>query len=254
MPVELAGLTDVGRRREHNEDSLLLAPAHRLMVVADGMGGHEAGEVASNIAIVTIEAFFDAQAADPDATWPWRFDPAKDLETNRLAVALRLANREIRTHAAAGHRGRMGTTCVAVRVVGDRAWFAWVGDSRGYLFRDGRLRAITTDHSLVNDLLRTGRIRPEDVENFAHKNVITRALGMQPAVEVDVETVALQSGDVLLACSDGLTGMVDDERLASMLTESGLDLDRACQRIVDAANAAGGLDNITVALMRWAAE
>jgi protein phosphatase len=245
MPLELAGLTDVGRKRAHNEDALLLAPRHGLLVVADGMGGHESGEVASNLCITTLEKFFDSQAADPDLTWPFRFDAAHDLESNRLMVGFRLANKRIRD---AG--GRMGTTCVAVRVVGPRAWFAWVGDSRGYVYRRGALMPVTSDHSLLNELLTIGRLAPADVPHFQHKNVITRALGMAADVVVDVRPVGLEPDDVVLVCCDGVTGMLDDERLGALL-EDERSLDRACQRIVDASNAAGGLDNITVALARW---
>lgn len=250
MPLELAGLTDVGRRREHNEDALLLAPAHQLVVVADGMGGHEAGEVASNVCITTFERFFGAQAADPDSTWPYRFDPGHDEHANRLLVAIRLANKQIRDTAAREGRGDMGTTCVALRVVGARAYFAWVGDSRGYLLRGGVLKPITEDHSLVNELLRTGRIRPTDVPNFQHKNVITRALGTNVEVAVDAVRVPLEPGDVAVVCCDGLTGMLDDERIGAIVDREP-SLERACQQLVDAANAAGGLDNITVALARW---
>lgn len=252
MGLDFAGLTDVGRKREHNEDSLLLAARHGLVVVADGMGGHEAGEVASNIAVSSIEKFFDALAADPDATWPYPLDTRFDDAGNQLIVAIQLANQRIRDPGHDEGKKGMGTTCVAALVHGSKATFAWVGDSRGYLWRDGVLRPVTTDHSLFNELVRAGRIRQEDLPNFAHKNVITRALGMGDRVEIDVVSVDLVDGDIVLVCCDGLTGMVEDDRIAQTLTRE-VALDKACQRLIDAANAAGGTDNITVALVCYRA-
>jgi len=250
MALEFAGLTDVGRKRDHNEDALLLAPSLDLAVVADGMGGHNAGEVASNIAITALESFFKRIAADPDATWPYRFDLRFDECGNRLCTGIQFANRKILEAGAkdAGRRG-MGTTCVGIHVAGSRAYFGWVGDSRGYLFRKGRLEPVTSDHSLVNELLRTGRLAPADVASFQHKNVITRALGQGKDVTVDVETRLVEPGDILVACCDGLTGMLEDDRIGQILDREH-ELDRACQRLIDASNAAGGLDNITVALVR----
>ncbi len=249
MPIECAGLTDVGRKREHNEDSLLLAPRHGLVVVADGMGGHQAGEVASNLAISTIEQFFDTCADDPEVTWPFRMDQTLDETANRLAVAVKLANQRIRDAARTEAREGMGTTCVAAQVGDGMARFAWVGDSRGYCWRDGALLPITTDHSLLNEMIRAGRLQPEDAHRFQHRNVITRALGMADSIDVEVATTPLEPGDVVLICSDGLTGMVDDARLAELLS-SDVPLEAACQAMINAANSAGGSDNITVALVR----
>jgi protein phosphatase len=250
MAIECAGLTDVGRKREHNEDSLLLSPRHGLVVIADGMGGHEAGEVASNIAITSLERFFDSLDSDPESTWPHRTDPRNDEYANRLAVGLHMANQRIREAAEAEHRRGMGTTCVALLVTGARGHFAWAGDSRGYHWRAGTLRQVTTDHSLLNELLRAGHITPAEVPHFQHRNVITRALGTADRVDVDVASVDLEPGDVLLLCSDGLSGMIDDDAIAAQLGPD-VSLDAACQRLIDAANAAGGNDNVTVALVRY---
>ena len=152
MGFEFAGATDVGRKRDHNEDSLLVLPEHHLAVVCDGMGGHEAGEVASGIGVETVKKFFDI-ANDPDATWPFRYDRQKDEGTNLLSVAAQWANQRIREAGdgnaqAAGKRG-MGTTYVACLVREKKAWFGWVGDSRGYLWRRGELHATTSDHLLL---------------------------------------------------------------------------------------------------------
>lgn len=252
MPYEYAGLTDVGRKREHNEDALLLAPESRLFAVCDGMGGHQAGEVASGIAVETLERFFQNVTADEEATWPYRLDPRFDEYGNRLVVGIQYANQRIREAGLEEGKQGMGTTAVAAHLNGSRAYFGWVGDSRGYLLRRGELRPTTTDHSLLNELLRSGRIREEDLENFQHKNVITRALGMGDHVEVDVNSVDLVDGDVLVVCCDGLTGMLEDQRIAEIVLRE-KSLDKACQKLIDAANAAGGLDNITVALVRYRA-
>jgi protein phosphatase len=255
VPYEFAGRTDVGRRREHNEDALLVAPQFNLAVVCDGMGGHEAGEVASGIGVETVRRFFEI-ASDPDATWPFRYDRNRDEPTNLLTVAVQWANQRIREashgNGAAGRRG-MGTTYVACLLRDGKAWFAWVGDSRGYVFRRGELHATTSDHSLLNEMIRTGRLSGHEIDNFQHKNVITRALGMADHTEVDVSTWDLQPGDVCLVCCDGLTGMVPDARIAEIIAAEP-ELQKACQRLVEEANENGGVDNITVALVRYTAQ
>jgi serine/threonine protein phosphatase PrpC len=253
MPLEFASATDVGRKRDHNEDALLVMPEQSVAVVCDGMGGHESGEVASGIGVETVKRFFEL-AFDPEATWPFRYDRTKDEGSNLLSVAAQWANQRIReagdgANAGAGKRG-MGTTFVGCLLRGNKAWFGWVGDSRGYVWRRGELHATTTDHSLLNEMIRTGRLSHEEIENFQHKNVITRALGMADQTEVDVNSWDLEAGDVCVVCCDGLTGMVTDERIAEILAGQA-DLKKACQQLVDEANENGGVDNITVALVRY---
>jgi PPM family protein phosphatase len=254
MGFEFAGATDVGRKRDHNEDSLLVMPEHSLAVVCDGMGGHEAGEVASGIGVETVKRFFEL-AKNPDATWPFRYDRSKDEGTNLLSVAAQWANQRIREagngQASDGKRS-MGTTYVACLLREKKAWFGWVGDSRGYLWRRGELHPTTSDHSLLNELIKTGRLSEEDIANFQHKNVITRALGMADQTEVDVSAWDLEPGDVCLVCCDGLTGMVSDERMAEIVAKEP-ELQKACEQLVDEANNNGGVDNITVALVRYGA-
>ncbi|MFL5420644.1 MAG: Stp1/IreP family PP2C-type Ser/Thr phosphatase [Myxococcales bacterium] len=250
MRVEAAGRTDVGLRREHNEDALLVLPEFGLAVVCDGLGGHQAGEVASAMAVETVRMFFE-RTADPEATWPYAYDESRDEPTNLLEVAVQWANRRIRDLAETDATGKQGmaTTFVGVLMREASAHFAWVGDSRGYLFRKGQLLPATTDHSLVNELLKAGQLSEEDVPDFQHRNVITRALGMDDVVAVDFNAVQLQPGDVCLVCCDGLTGMVTDERIAQIIAAEP-DLDRACEALVAEANKNGGIDNITVALLR----
>jgi protein phosphatase len=252
MPLEFAGATDVGRKRDHNEDALLIAPRFDLAVVCDGMGGHQAGEVASGIAVETVQRFFEL-AQDPNATWPFGYDRQKDEATNLLNVAVQWANQRIREagEAESGSRRGLGTTFVGVLVRDGRAYFGWVGDSRGYLFRRGDLRGVTSDHSLLNELIKMGRLTEDDVDNFQHKNVITRALGMADLTSIDVTPVELQAGDVCLLCSDGLTGMVSDTRIAELLARD-TNLEAIARSLIDEANTNGGVDNVTVALVRYA--
>lgn len=254
MTWDLAGLTDVGRKREHNEDSLLVAPHLNLVAVADGMGGHAAGEVASRLAVEELERFFGA-ASNPDAerTLPPGWNPSNSTAALRLREALDDANLRIRQEARTGGREGMGTTCVAAILEPARATIAWVGDSRAYLFRQQELTLLTEDHSLVNELLRSGQLKPADVATFQHGNVITRALGASPQVEADVIEVTLEDGDLLLLCCDGVNGMLEDDQIAEALGRETA-LDRRSQALVDAANAAGGHDNITVVLARWSSD
>ena len=253
MPLEFAGATDVGRMRDHNEDALLILPEFDLAVVCDGMGGHQAGEVASGIGVETVRRFFEL-ARDPEATWPFGYDRLKDEPTNLLNVAAQWANQRIREagEAGSGARRGLGTTFVGLLVRGARAYFGWVGDSRGYFWRRGELHPTTTDHSLLNEMVKTGRLSQADIDNFQHKNVITRALGMAELTAIDVTRVDLSPGDVCLLCCDGLTGMVTEARIAEILAATS-DLTAACNRLIGEANANGGVDNITVALVRYTA-
>ena len=250
MAFEAAGRTDVGLRREHNEDALLVLPEFGLAVVCDGLGGHQAGEVASAMAVETVRLFFE-RTRDPEATWPFPYDDTRDEATNLLGVAVQWANRRIREVAEtdSGTKQGMATTFVGVLVKEEMAHFAWVGDSRGYLLRAGALIPATTDHSLVNELIRAGQLSEEEVPDFQHRNVITRALGMDDVVAIDFNTVALSPGDVCLVCCDGLTGMLSDARIAEIVSQEP-DLDRACEALVEEANRNGGIDNITVGLLR----
>jgi PPM family protein phosphatase len=250
MAFEAAGRTDVGLRREHNEDALLVLPEFGLAVVCDGLGGHQAGEVASAMAVETVRLFFE-RTRDPEATWPFPYDESRDEPTNLLEVAVQWANRRIREVAEhdSGSKQGMATTFVGVLLREQSAHFAWVGDSRGYLLRAGQLIPATIDHSLVNELIKAGQLSEEEVADFQHRNVITRALGMDDVVAVDFNAMPLVPGDVCLVCCDGLTGMVTDARIAEIVGQH-TDLDRACEALVAEANQNGGIDNVTVALLR----
>jgi serine/threonine protein phosphatase PrpC len=230
--VEQAGLTDVGRQRTANEDSLVVRPP--LFAVADGMGGAKAGEVASAVAVEAVESARDSG------------EPAEA----QLAGIVRDANRRIYDLAVADESRRgMGTTLTLAKVHGDEVSLAHVGDSRAYRLRDGELSQLTRDHSLVAELERSGQITAEAAEHHPQRSIITRALGPEPDVEVDTYTLAGRDGDVFLICSDGLTSMISDDEVASIVSSAG-SLDEAADTLVRAANQSGGKDNITVILFR----
>jgi PPM family protein phosphatase len=230
--VEQAGRSDVGRQRSANEDDLVLAPP--FFAVADGMGGAKAGEVASAMA---TEVFKDEHDSD---------EPA-EIQLTRL---LREANKRIYDLAVSdeSHRG-MGTTLTAAKVTGDEVSLGHVGDSRAYRMRDGELEQLTKDHSLVAELERSGQITAEAAEHHPQRSIITRALGPEPDVEVDTYTLTGRDGDLFLLCSDGLTSMISDGEVSSIL-RSADSLDAAAEALIRAANQSGGKDNITVVLFR----
>ena len=251
MRATAAGLTDVGLQREHNEDSYVVLGVHDLFVVADGMGGHQAGDVASQLATETVGEFFERTSKD-DNPWPFQRDPQLSEEENRLVAAIRMANRQIyaRSTSARELRG-MGTTFVGALFSGadERMYVGHVGDSRAYRVRDGEIAQLTRDHSLFNDYLAAMPDMSEEQQSELPKNVITRALGMQDSVEVDILSDVPSVGDVYVLCSDGLSGMITDEEIRDVVVGT-TDLDEMCRRMVMMANEHGGEDNITVVVVR----
>jgi serine/threonine protein phosphatase PrpC len=224
-----AGASDTGRKRRRNEDAYVIAPP--LFAVADGMGGAQAGEVASKLAKAALE--------DTDS--------GALSGSERVTSLIQEANRRVyeRSNADPAASG-MGTTMTVALVEGDVVTFGHVGDSRAYLLRDGRMEQLTEDHSLVNELLKSGKLSPEEAETHPQRSVITRAVGTDPDVDVESFTVEAHAGDVFLICSDGLTDMVADEEILGVLDRHHDDLDRAAKALVSAANRGGGVDNITV--------
>lgn len=244
MRLAAIGATDVGRKRNHNEDAFLLLPESGLFCVADGLGGHASGEIASRMAVDEVGAYFRATEGEAAG------NPLED----RLAAAVKGANRAIhaRARAEAALAG-MGTTFVAgFFAEGGPLLVGHVGDSRAYLFRDGELRRLTEDHSLLQDFIRQTHPSEAEIDAFPHKNVIVRAVGMRPEVEVEVSRVEIREGDVLLLCCDGLFGMLPDEQMAGILREEGAEILRANQLLLDAALEAGGADNVTSVLVQVA--
>jgi PPM family protein phosphatase len=251
MRVRFAGDTNIGRKRDHNEDSIALPETgERLAIVCDGMGGHASGEVASRLAVELIVDHFVETGKQQTLTWPYKVDRDMRKDINRMVTGVMLANLEIweRSQREARFKG-MGTTCVALYFLDDHLIIGHVGDSRCYRARGTELVQLTEDHSLINDYIRMKRVTPEEAENWPHKNVIVRALGMKESVQVDILTEAPRAGDTFLLCSDGLTGMIKDDQIQHVLmTER--DLDRAVERLITAANEEGGVDNISVVLAR----
>ena len=251
MNVEYAGQSDVGRKRGHNEDSFLVLPEHNLFIVADGMGGHSSGEVASKMAVETVSQFFRETSEDDDVTWPFKMERGISYDENRLSTSIKLANRRIHECQAANPKQRgMGTTLVCAYFVQDSLLIGHVGDSRVYRLRSNVLTQLTEDHSLLNDYRKMKAMTDEEIANFPHKNVIVRALGMKDAVQVDVLQEDAQAGDIVLLCSDGLSGMISDEDIARLLAAHRNDLAAGCQALIDAANEKGGHDNITCVVVR----
>ena len=249
--VIAAGRTDVGLHREHNEDSFAILDQHGLYLVADGMGGHKAGDVASKMATETLRAFFDSTARE-DATWPFHYDPALSAEENRLMAGIKVANKSIYERSATSdeHRG-MGTTLVGVLVAPEsaRAYIGHVGDSRCYRVRGRSITLLTQDHSLVNEYLRAMPHLSAEQRDELPRNVITRALGMNDRVVVDVASEEALAGDRYVLCSDGLSGMIsDDEILRTLLAHD--DDNAACEALIALANQHGGEDNITAVVVR----
>ena len=243
--------SDPGLRRSSNEDSYSTRPDVGLFVVADGMGGHVAGEVASRVAVEAIEAFIEETAgADKNRTWPFPFEPTLSLEANRLKAAFRLANRRIASAIADSQDLRgMATTASAILVGATQASVGHVGDSRVYALRNGALEQITHDHSWVEEQVRAGTLSPSAARQHPWRNVVTRALSGGEDPEVDVTEVTPTPGERYLLCSDGLFAVVTDDRIADILRRRDLALDAICRALIDAANEGGGPDNITTLVL-----
>jgi len=256
MNIVAAGMSDVGLQREHNEDAYCILPEYDLFIVADGMGGHKAGDVASKMATHAIASFFQATAGE-DATWPFHFDPHLSVDENRLITGIKVANKQIfeasaRDHAVHG----MGTTVVGALYNRGRKklYVAHVGDSRAYRIRDGQIMQLTRDHSLLNDYLLVMPDMPVEQRNELPKNVITRALGMQDSVVVDIIPEEPRPGDRYVLCSDGLSGMITDDQLRDTVVAAQDDVPRAASGLVELANAHGGEDNVTCVVIAFYAD
>jgi len=232
-----ASASDTGKKRRRNEDSYVVAPP--LFAVADGMGGAQAGEVASKLAAAALEDT-DSGEGDGEA---------------RVVSLIQEANRRVyeRANTDPATTG-MGTTMTVALVEGELVTIGHVGDSRAYLVRAGRLEQLTEDHSLVNELLKSGKLSPKEAETHPQRSVITRAVGTDPDVDVDVFKIEAHEGDVFLLCSDGLTDMVDDEGILDLVERHHDDLDRAAKSLISAANRGGGEDHITVIAFTMAAD
>ncbi|CAN5254662.1 protein phosphatase 2C domain-containing protein [soil metagenome] len=255
IKIQAAGLSDRGLKRSHNEDSLSVVPDLGLFVVADGMGGHNAGEVASRQAIESIVEFLRDAPGEGD-TWPLPPNPELTPTENKIAGAVKLANRDVcKLSMEHPEYHGMGTTLVGVLLdpPNEGVSIAHVGDSRCYRLRNGKLDKLTLDHSWVEEQLQRGIITVEEAKNHRWKNVITRALGNKLEVEVEVQSQKVADGDLLLLCSDGLSGMVEHELLEQIMVANP-DLEECAQSLIKAANDNGGHDNISLILIRMLQE
>lgn len=246
-------MTHVGLQREHNEDSFAVLSEYGLFIVADGMGGHRAGDVASRLATDSMAEFFRSTSQE-DVTWPFHFDTSLTEEENRLLAGIRVANRQIfersvRSRDCAG----MGTTIVGALFSKqkNRLFVGHVGDSRAYRIRSGLIEQLTRDHSLLNDYLAAMPDLTEEQRAELPRNVITRALGMHDHVVVDLMNDEPQPGDVYLLCSDGLSGMINDDEILDIVTSAAEDTAEICRRLIAKANENGGEDNITALVIRF---
>ncbi|MBI2468798.1 MAG: serine/threonine-protein phosphatase, partial [Candidatus Rokubacteria bacterium] len=232
--IEAHGLTDPGRKRKNNEDSVRLEPAMGLAIVADGMGGHQSGEVASSLAVETLGNFVARARLDRDLTWPFGLDPTRSFAANCLGTGIRLANRRILGEASKRpDLTGMGTTVVAVLAGDGRLTYAGVGDSRVYLARGDALRQLTRDDSWIEEALALRLIAEEERRDHPLRNVLTKAVGLQDDLEFDVGEEPLEDGDRVLLCSDGLTAVIPDERILEILLEHDRDLAAGCRALVD---------------------
>lgn len=252
MRAIASGMTDVGLQRDHNEDSFVVLAEHDLYVVADGMGGHRAGDVASRLATSTIASFFEATARE-DVTWPIQFDLSLSEDENRLVGGIHLANSRVfdRGHRSTDCHG-MGTTIVGALFSRktNRLFVGHVGDSRAYRVRGGSIQQLTRDHSLINEYLLAMPELTEEQRAELPKNVITRALGMHDTVTVELTADDPEVGDLYLLCTDGLSGMLRDEEILA-IAQSSSEPAEICSRLIADANEHGGEDNITVLAIRF---
>ncbi|MBQ90850.1 MAG: hypothetical protein CL441_05425 [Acidimicrobiaceae bacterium] len=251
MRLSSASATDTGLRRSANEDNLSVRDDLGLYVVADGMGGHAAGEVASEAAVEGIVAFVEATVKmSPDQTWPIPFNPEQSVNANRLQAGFRMGNRRLASQIAASSELRgMATTAVAMLAGDGIATLAHVGDSRGYRLREGALERLTRDHSWVEEQIRVGALTEEAARQHPWRNIVTRALSGSEELEVDVQELELEVGDRLLLCSDGVFTVLSDEQIAEVLGRD-VELARICEALIQGANDGGGPDNVTAVVLQ----
>jgi protein phosphatase len=253
ITVQAVGYTHPGQQRPDNEDAFAIALPERLFVVADGMGGRSGGAVAAHLAVEELLAFYRHKRSAPRSPWPFPIDKRASFGANLLRVGLQVANQKVRATAARDPAlSRMGATVAALAIGETHLVAAHVGDVRVYRIRRGTLARLTRDHSVAEEMLAARPdLGPKGLAALAPRNVVTRALGTKDQVEPTVYVNRFAGGDLYLICSDGLWGLVDEAQMAALATRTP-DLEQACQALLDAANEAGGSDNITAVLVRIA--
>jgi serine/threonine protein phosphatase PrpC len=252
LMITAHGTSDIGKKRQRNEDSFVVNRDINLFVVADGMGGHNAGDVASATAAKTIEAFMSHSHDERELTWPFGIDPKMSFDANRLRTAIKLANHKI-WQLADSHQEYtgMGTTVVATVASGDVASIVSVGDSRAYLWRENEVKLLTRDDVWLNETWVRRAFTEEQLQRIPLKNVLSKAIGSKEDIEFPVQEVQLAEGDLILLCSDGLHGLVEADQMAKVLREKEGDLAGVCQDLIQLANEAGGKDNITSVVLKY---
>lgn len=251
MILKSFGITDVGLKRSHNEDNFYRSDELGIYLVADGMGGHAAGEVASNAAIQTIAEFVERFDKDKNITWPFGFDTRISEDGNALITGIQLANQNLcRMQQQKAELSGMGTTLAAMRITDDKALIAHVGDSRVYRMRGNAFEQLTSDHSWVNEQLQKNIITAEEARTHRYRNVITRALGNRTELEIDIRLEPVLPDDIFLICSDGLSGMLEDHTLEAILRTYPDSIRSAANTLVARANEAGGHDNISIVIVQ----
>ncbi|MFZ7103113.1 MAG: Stp1/IreP family PP2C-type Ser/Thr phosphatase [Peptococcaceae bacterium] len=237
--MHVNSLTDIGLVRKANEDNFLTDQNRGLFAVADGMGGHEGGERASSIAIKTLDNLLSAELI-------------LSKKGEGLCQVIQTANELIYNESKLNHACLgMGTTITAALFFDNKLYIAHIGDSRAYLIRDGRIILLTKDHSLVGELLRHGELTATEASRHPHRNILTRALGTEPQVEIDLNEFAIKSGDLLLLCTDGLYSLVEDQEISKEIAANGSDMKKSVNELVKKALDRGGMDNITVVLVSY---
>jgi len=253
MGIRAAGMTDVGCVRKQNEDSLLVDAALGLVVVADGLGGHAAGEVASQIVVETV-ARFVGDTVEKDRTWPVEYDPTISYDGNRLKVALLLSDHAIAEDIRRNpERETMGSTVVAGLIHGRTLTLAHVGDSRAYMLGPEGIRQVTRDHSWVAEQVANGILTASEARVHPFRNVITQALGNGGELDVEIKTLEILKSERLLLCSDGLSGMIGDQQIWEIVNQSE-NIQTAVESLISKARENGGEDNITAILVDWEPE
>ncbi|MBU1626410.1 Stp1/IreP family PP2C-type Ser/Thr phosphatase [bacterium] len=243
--------TDTGKKRTHNEDTHMCDDNLGLFIVADGMGGHAAGDVASKMAVETVAEYMKEALKDPDMTPPFGTDVNLSLDENHIKLAIQQANKKIYQHASSDRNFRgMGTTIVVLFHRNSHFNVAHVGDSRAYQIREGKITLITEDHSWVNEQVRAGLMSKDDARNHYLKNIITRALGSKEEVAIDIQKFEVKENDYYLLCTDGLNNHVSDDEILALIKEENYLLHNSVHKLVQIALDRGGEDNITLALLK----
>lgn len=250
--IESVGLSDLGKKRQRNEDSYVVNPDIQLYLVADGMGGHNAGDVASATAAKAVESFMVRSHLERELTWPFGLDPKMSFDANRLRTAVKLANHKIWQLADAHQEYTgMGTTVVATLVSNDIISIASVGDSRAYLIRANDIRTLTRDDIWVNETWVRKAFSEDQLQKIPLKNVLSKAVGSKEEIDFPIQELQLEEGDILILCSDGLHGLVPDSQILAMGLEKAHSLQELGSTLVRLANEAGGKDNITVVALKY---